>query len=188
MADRSLDDDTQKVFEPDTLEQLLRGWLLHAHKGRQRHDRAARRCDRQRLWVGSVAAALSAVVGTSVFASLGSDTSVNTKLAVAMISIVSAILTGLNGFLNLSERTERHRAAGVRYKTVIRELERLLSAPSDLIARTEPPVVDVQKRLDDLEETAPVVPERVFDQVEQAWKRRGVEFVGEAAGLYHSTK
>jgi hypothetical protein len=186
MTTSSLEIDTQKMFEPDNVEQLLRGWLLHAHKGRHRHDRAARRCDRERLWVGGIAAALSGVVGTSVFAALGTDTSVNAKLAVAMISIVSAILTGLNGFLNLSERTERHRAAGVRYKTVIRELERLLSATDDLVSKTDPPILDVQKRLDDLEETAPVVPERIFDQVEDEWKRRGAEFVGKAADLYHS--
>ena len=31
------------LFEPADTEELLRGWLLHAHKSRDRHDEAARR-------------------------------------------------------------------------------------------------------------------------------------------------
>ena len=38
----------KKLFEPANREELLRGWLLHAHKGRGRHDFAARRNDTYR--------------------------------------------------------------------------------------------------------------------------------------------
>jgi hypothetical protein len=45
----------------------------------------------------------------------------------------------------------------------------------------------IQKQLDDLEESAPVVPERLYDRVEDDWKERTAEFVGRAADLYHPT-
>src|SRR6185295_16273629 len=93
------------VFEPDNADELLRGWLLHAHKGRDRHDLAARWCDGYRLLLGGLASVLSAVVGTSIFASLSSN-SPNTWIGiiVAMLGILSAILTSLSTFLNLSEQ------------------------------------------------------------------------------------
>jgi len=175
----------KKIFEPDNIEQLLRGWLLHAHKGRYRHDLAARRCDNNRLWLGSSAVVFSAIVGTSVFAALGKDASdISTKLLVAMTSILSAILTSLTTFLNLSERAEKHRSAGVRYKIVIRELERILSTPVDGLTNADPSVGGIKKQLDELEESAPVVPERLYDRVENDWNTRGLHFVGRAADLY----
>ena len=100
------------------------------------------------------------------------------------VSIVAAILTGLNGFLNLSERTEKHRVAGVRYKIAVRDLERLLSAPLTGLTRDSAPIIAVQKTLDDLEDTAPVMSERIFDRIDNEWQRTGAEFVGSAAQLY----
>ena len=187
MTHGSVTGSEKKVFEPSDVEQLLLGWLLHAHKGRQRHDEAARRLDRDRLWLGGIAAVLSAVVGTSVFTSLGKEAPMQVRVVVGAIAIVAAILTGLNGFLNLSERTEKHRVAGVKYKMVIRDLERLLSGTADYQGRDDQTVVAVQKRLDELEETAPVVSEKLFEQIDDEWSRRGAEFIGRASDLYQHT-
>lgn len=186
MSANSPESDAKTIFEPDDTEQLLRGWLLHAHKGRERHDLAARRCDTYRLWIGGSAAVFSAIVGTSVFAALETaNIGTTPKIVVAMTAILAAILTSLTTFLNLSERAEKHRSAGVRYKIVIRALERILSAPVDGLANTDPLLAGIQKQLDDLEESAPVVPERLYDRIEDEWKKRGVEPVGKAADLYH---
>jgi hypothetical protein len=186
MATNSRESGAKTIFEPDDAGQLLRGWLLHAHKGRERHDLAARRCDAFRLWIGGSAAALSAIVGTSVFAALErAESGTALRIVVAAIAILAAILTSLATFLNLSERAEQHRSAGVRYKIVIRELERILSAPVDGLSNTDPLLAGIKGQLDDLEESAPVVPERLYDRVEDEWKKRTAEFVGKAADLYH---
>src|SRR5262249_43142640 len=107
------------------------------------------------------------------------------KIGVAVLGILAAILTSLNTFLGLSERTEKHRSAGVQYKIVIRELERILSAHPDNSSGTDHLPAEIQKRLDDLEESAPVVPERLYDCIEAEWKKRGVQFKGKACELYH---
>jgi len=174
-----------KIFEPIDVEQLLRGWLIHGHKGRDRHDRAARRCDRIRLWLGSCATVFSAVVGTSVFAALSKNPSNTTvQVSVASVAILSAILTGLGSYLNLSERADKHRFAGVRYKEAVRELERILSVSVSGLSNTDPLVTAIRDRFDQLEESAPVVPERIYDQVEKYWKEQSVVFVEKAADLY----
>src|SRR5438874_12714632 len=59
------------IFNPQSDDELLRGWLVHAHKCRDRHDPAARRCDTLRYAIGVPTITLSAIVGTSVFSTLG---------------------------------------------------------------------------------------------------------------------
>ena len=175
----------KKIVEPSDVEQLLRFWLIHAHKGRERHDRAARRCDRIRLWLGGCATVFSAVVGTSVFAALSEKPpSSKVQILVALVAILSAILTGLGSYLNLSERVEKHRFAGVRYKEAIRDLERILSVSVSGLSNTDQSVTQIQDRFDQLEESAPVVPERIYEQVEQDWRVESVVFVEKADALY----
>ncbi len=176
----------RKIFEPSHIDEVFLGWLLHAHKGRQRHDIAARRYDRFRLWLGAPAATFSAIVGTSVFAAM--DKGGPARFVIASVSIASAILTGLSTFLNLSERAEKHRSAGARYKEVIRELERIHGQGIATAVREDPALaMKIKTRLDELEESAPIVPERIYDQVERDWSRRGVDLVPCAEDLYPST-
>ena len=179
----------KRIFEPIDVEQLLRGWLIHAHRGRDRHDRAARRCDGIRLWLGGCAAVFSAAVGTSVFAALEKQTSnISIQVSVSVAAILSAILTGLGTFLNLSERAEKHRFAGVRYKEVIRELERILSVSVSSVGNADPTVAAIQNRLDQLEESAPVVPEALYTRIEDEWKNQSFDFVEKAVDLYKSNE
>lgn len=179
------------IFEPESMEQLLRGWLLHAHKGRQRHDLAARRCDLTRRWLGGIATVLSAVVGTTIFAAweknLGGANLV-IQLGIITTALASAVLTALSSFLNLSERAEKHRTAGVHYKKIVRELERILSQPVEDVRRDHPEVVRLQQQLDELEESSPVVPEKFYIRVEQDWNEHGIEVIGKAADLYRQMK
>jgi hypothetical protein len=186
MAANSGHSNGYKVFEPLEIPELIRGWLLHLHKGRDRQDLAARRYDRIRTWMGALATGFSAVVGTTVFAALEKDVSPpspSIKAAVALISILAAILTGINSFLNLSERTEKHRSAGVRYKGLIWDLELLRTEPVAELAGADSPLVRISKQLKELEQSAPVVPEKIYHRVEDNWKEKGVEFVPHASDL-----
>ena len=62
----------QKLFDPDSPAELLLGWLVHAHKGRDRHDLAARVYERGRYMLGVPTLIASTIVGTSVFSALSS--------------------------------------------------------------------------------------------------------------------
>jgi hypothetical protein len=174
--------ETKKIFEPDSTEELLRGWLQHSHKGRQRHDRAARRLDRERFWLGSIATVFAVGVSTSVFFALEKDSSGIWKVILPLISILSAILSGLSTFLNLAERADKHRSAGVRYKAMIRELERRLSEGTDNSTIAPSMLDEIKKRLDELEESAPIVPEQIFLLVDKDWNSHGVEKITKADG------
>ena len=163
---------TTPIFEPDNTNELLRGWLLHAHKGRDRHDVAARRCDRQRYLIGIPATVAAAVVGTSTFAALqGSPTRV-VQVLVGVLAIVSAILSSLQSFLDLGARAERHRIASVKYKTVIRRMEQMGIGTIQDLALDSPVLDELRQTLDALEEEMPVVAPSVYDHVEAKYRDR----------------
>jgi hypothetical protein len=90
----------------------------------------------------------------------------------------------LSSFLNLAERTEKHRSAAVHYKKMIRELERILGQPVSDLRADHPEITRIQQQLDELEESAPVVPEKLYRRVEQDWKAHGINVVEKAADLY----
>src|SRR6058998_688996 len=101
--------DTKRLLEPANMQELLRGWLLHAHKGRDRHDDAARRYEGHRTGFGVPTIVLSAVVGTSVFASLGEQPAVWAQVSVGLLSMAAAVFSALQTFFDYPARAERHR-------------------------------------------------------------------------------
>lgn len=180
----AIPNEKKKIFEPESIEQLLQGWLLHAHKGRNRHDLAARRYDRLRIWLGGTAAVISAVVATSASFSAALADILTVKIVMSVFGTLSAILISLSTFLNLSERAEKHRSTAVRYKETIWEIEKVLSGSSvKTLTGEEQPVLAIQKSMKELETIAPVVSERIYKQVEREWQSNGIAFVSTAAGL-----
>jgi hypothetical protein len=174
------------LFEPDDPNELLRGWLLHAHKGRDRHDLAARRCDQRRYLLGIPATVISAAVGTTTFAALQKSPDRTVQLVIGVLAIVAAILTSLQAFLDLGARAERHRIAGVRYKAVIRQLEQLGIGTIKGLGLDAPALTELRQRLDALEDDMPVVPPGVYDRVEAKYRDPAfVDSVIKQAGVRH---
>lgn len=178
-------DDRKRIPEPDSTKELLRFWLVHAHKGRERHDVAARRLERYRYWLGVPATALSALVGTSVFASLGDDVRIDNsmRILVGLIAILAAVLASVQATYNFGSRADSHRSAGVKYKNVIRQLEERLSQGE--VPLDPDWLANLRAHLEDLEASAPVVPEHIYDRIERRYGP-GVDFVGKANDLYGS--
>jgi hypothetical protein len=174
----------KKIFEPNNVEELLRGWVLHAHKGRDRHDVAARENDRNRRWLGIPTIVLSAMVGTSMFASLGQDAlDPLLKILVGLFSIAAVVFTSLQTFFDYANRAEIHRATGVKYKVIIRQLEQILSQPAKSFNSEDDWLSGIRESLDVLEEEAPIVPHEIYDHIESTYNSN-VEIVKKAIKLY----
>lgn len=177
----------KKIFEPENGEEILRSWILHAHKGRNRHDEAARQLNKRHHRLGVPAAFLSAIVGASVFASLEAQLGPWITLGVGFLSMVTSALASLQTFYNFAERTENHRVSGAKYKAIIRELEEIFSkGPSAFKNQNlENLLNNIRSRLDVLEQEAPVVPHWIYDKIEKRYSQ--VVFTQKAAELYRST-
>lgn len=171
-----------KLLDPVNVAELLRGWLLHAHKGRDRHDTAARRFEGRRVWFGTPTIVLTAVVGTSVFASIGRQPGLGPTVVVGLLSLAASVLSALQTFLDYQGRSERHRTAAAKYKGIVRELEEVLSTPDQDIRLSPPWFADLRQRFEALEQDMPVVAPSIYDEVEHAY--HNVTFVENALGLY----
>jgi hypothetical protein len=70
----------------------------------------------------------------------------------------------------------------MKYKAVIRSLEHSLATLAAGSAPTEDQITQIQQRLDELEDSAPVIMPGIYSAVERRYA--GMEYVQEALGLY----
>ena len=141
---------------------LLLKWSERARANQMQHWEAARYYDSVNLALGGPAVALSAVVGTAVFATLEKQIGFKLQLAIGAISVLTAILVALQTFLRLSEKAEKHRGMAAAYSSVRRRIEAALSLVpegQDSLTRT---VEEVLKELNNLAESTPTVPRHIW--------------------------
>lgn len=171
------------LFSPESVEQLLAGWLVHSHKARDRHDLASRIYAKGQYALGIPALIVSTVVGTSVFSALASEEV--PALWVGLLSITAAVLTAVQTFMDFGGRSDKHRIAAVKYKAAIRGLEYLQVRLTKKDSVSDEEISTIRTQLDSLEEAAPVVMPRIYDRIEQRYQ--DVKYVREALDLYQSS-
>src|SRR4051794_7304264 len=103
---------THKLFEPDNAQELMRGWLLHAHKCRDRHDAAARLYQTYRYRLGIPTIIFSTIAGASAFASISTSLGTEGKILFGTVGIAGAVLAALQTFFDFPGQAERHRITG----------------------------------------------------------------------------
>jgi hypothetical protein len=193
---------SKPIFRPEKSKEVLKGWHVHCCKFRDIHDQAARRMDNYRYLLGIPGVILSAAVGTSVISNLEGTVEWGIYL-VGLLAIASASLAGIQTSFNYPERAEKHRITGVKYKAIIREIEDNFSEIKEHEHPTgeERSIVkvkingkeidvhdyldDLKNRLDTLEVEAPVAPQRIYDRIDNCYKKnaRFVKTVEELLGI-----
>jgi hypothetical protein len=170
----------KRLFAPGSVSELINGWLIHAHKARDRHDLAARTYARGQYALGIPALIASTIVGTSVFSSLSNNET--PALWVGLLSITAAALGAVQTFLDFGGRTDKHRLAAVKYKSVIRCLESMSVRLAEGHAPGKDDIEKIETMLDTLEEAAPVVMPKIYDTIEGRYEN--VSYVAQAVELY----
>ena len=160
--------------------ELLNKWHQRAGRIQTGHYEAAGVLERRHYWLGIPAVALSAIVGSSMFATLGKDTDPLAKGAIAVASVVAAILASMQTVLRYGDRAARHKIAGVRYGAVKRELEQFTTfLPADEAAVREF-VERVRVHWDKLNEESPSIPQGVWDRLERGAPNQALQQTGAA--------
>jgi hypothetical protein len=146
-----------------------------AHSSSRGHYKAADGLEAWHGRIGAPAALLSAIVATSIFATLSGDPTLGWKLATGLVSLAAAGLASLQLFFNYSEKSAQHRASGAAYAALRRELELLIIRAGD---QAGPQQSDRQEllgaldrmrlRFDELADSSPLIPDR-------AWQRATAE-------------
>ncbi|MBD2023793.1 SLATT domain-containing protein [Leptolyngbya sp. FACHB-711] len=146
-------------------EELLEAWYRRLRESQFSHYEAAKAFERMNYWLGIPSVMLSTVLGTSIFATIGESVNTNVQILFGLVSVVAAVLTGLQTFLRFSERSEKHRAIAARYGSLRREIEELSAVGENF---TREMITPLRESIDRLAEEAPNVPERIWMKTQKA--------------------
>lgn len=119
------------------------------------HNIASERFNHWSRVTGITTAMLSAVVGTTLFASLSASGLIGVRVVAGASSLLTAALSAGQLVWNYPELASRHRAAAVRYATLRRQVE-LRLANQDHV--TEADVDVTSSEWEEIEQSAPQLP------------------------------
>lgn len=159
--------------ESETPSQLLRDWFRRVRESQHVHYSCANYFGRLHLLLGVPTVIFTILVGTAVFTSLEKQDIGSFKILVGLVSILAAILSGLQTFLRFSERAEKHRATAAGYSAVRRHLEFLATFPPSSVEGWKQALAEVRKQMDDLTKSSPEVPASIFNYTVRQLKEKG---------------
>lgn len=170
MSDASTSDRQRPTIPWDRhTEALLYDWHNRAASAQEAHYRLASQCRRRNVQLGIPAVVLSSMVGTSLFATLSKDSvSSGLRVAVGVVSVLAAVLVGLQTFLRFGERAEKHVVAADWYSAVRREAATLLALPPEAREPPRETLDRVRKEMSRVGQQSPEIPARLWSQLAQA--------------------
>lgn len=154
---------------------LLSSWGRRAEAAKHAHYLLATRLRRRNLWIGIPAVVVSAVVGTSLFASLANGTEglpVELRVVIGSLSVSAAVLSAMQTFLRFAERSERHAQAGDWYASIKRKIDQIEAFPPGDRGDPKQELNSLRKEISEAGQTYPQIGESVWHEVA---RRYGVD-------------
>jgi hypothetical protein len=150
---------------PETKTELLQRWHKRLREMQTSQYEAAKPMALRNLQLGIPVVVLSTIVGTSVFASLQKQVSLGWQITVGLISVLAAVLAGLQTFLRYSEKAEAYRMAGAKAGAVRREIEQLLVS-GNIESISDQKIDRLRERIDEIAAVATSVPDRLWKKIQ----------------------
>ena len=142
---------------------LLTDWHERVRDAQHGHNESAKRFERRNEQLGVPVIVLTALIGTTVFATLQKEVDLRIKIAVGSISILATILSSLQTFKKYAERAERHHMSGIDYGTLRREMEQDLAVPEERLGADPSRTLGYfREKLDALSRNSPHVPPDIW--------------------------
>jgi hypothetical protein len=153
--------------EPDDVEDiraLAERYRLAVRRSNRGHYVAAERADARSRMLGISSAALGAVVGTSIFATVQSSPSVDWRITAGILVTGAALLGALQTFLDYAGRAAEHRTAGAAYGRLRREFDIFLLEISTSRDRAQlmGDLSVLCRHIDEFGQQSPLIPRRSY--------------------------
>ena len=146
--------------------ELVSTWCRSVSVMHIAHHKAASRYAKWHRWLGCTAAAMAAIVGSTVFASLSEAQShAYVVLATGFLSMLAAGLIAVQTFLHLDDRARMHLIAAADFQRLRRELEEeevRLKAGNGRETYS-----DIADRWHEVLKSSPPLPQRIHDAVDR---------------------
>ena len=151
----------------DILKQAKQYRVDATYTGRAHYKAADIASERNNL-LGIPVIIATAVVGTSIFATLSGSPDIAWKITAGIVSLLAATLSALQTFFKFSETAERHRAAGAAYGALRRDVELFLlkysEAEVDARSSALQELERLSSKLSELASGSPRIPDGAFQR------------------------
>lgn len=142
---------------------LLERWRTNCLRSQIANYRAASKYSRKNYYLGIPTIILAAAVGTSVFATIGSNVeSTIIKLIVGGVSVLASVLAALQTFLKWGELASKHRTTAAEYGSIKRQLDQALAMDPNGNSVQDSQLTEIRTQMDTLSRETPEVPESIW--------------------------
>ena len=153
--------------EETNFQALLNDWETKASKSRKAHYDAAGVYDRYHFNISVLSLTLSAIVGTSIFATLKETVHLYTKCLLAVVSILATVIGGCQSYFRWAVRSEKHRSTASKYGSLLRSIEELKRFHPEDHDKRITALDKIRSRNDTISVDAPLIPGNIWKQVEK---------------------
>ena len=148
------------------MERLLEEWHRRVYAAQSAYYLVAERLRRRHYYLGIPTVILASVTGTTIFAEVGhGELSIPVRLGAASVSILAAVLAGLQTFLRPAQGATEHGFAGDWFAAIRRDIEQLQALPPEL--RGDPKVClnSIRQEMNRAGQKAPELDESLWTSV-----------------------
>lgn len=145
------------------IKELLSQWYMGIRNSHLRHKLAAEEYTRTNRFFGIVVVSTTTLVGTTLFATLKSSRNTSVQIGIASFSILAAILSAVQTFLNYPDWIEKHKLAAAKYGELRKELDMLcLKVEMREEYDFEKHMKSFRTRWNTVEQEAPPIPKNIY--------------------------
>jgi hypothetical protein len=134
---------------------------------------AAARFERRYKTLGAANAVLQAIVATAIFTTATNGQPVAIRYVAGVIAAVTATITAILNVLSYERLVQQHKAAGLNYGALRRQLEELLAFSDESAAPSQDIVKSVRERWDAVDQESPPLPQTIYDKATAEFASKG---------------
>ena len=147
-----------------TIKEFLYVWYERSARASGAHFDMASMLQKKYYAFGVPVIALTSLVSTATFATLGESEQLEMQIATGVAALLASVMSAIQTFLRYGERAEQHRVSGVRYSALARELEEKHLFWESV---NEEYINDFRTRWDALTADAPTVTDKIWKKYEE---------------------
>jgi len=127
------------------------------------HCQESVRTEKKNMQFGIPVVMLTAIAGTTVFATLQKQPHLAIQILVGFTSLLATVLASLQTFLSFAEKSAKHRDGAGKFENLDREIEQLLSYPIEDDGELDRRLTAIREENQRLTASYPNVPEHIWN-------------------------
>lgn len=146
------------------IRKLLEKWQKRIRAAHKAHYYLADELDKKHKKFGFVVVFLSALVGTSVFTTIATETDILAiQVATGLLSIAATILAALQTFLNYPEKRTAHLMTSTQLSSLKKKIEENLVTENEF-EKMKILVHEIRAEWDSITQGAPIISEKAYQK------------------------